>query len=492
MERFPGAPDGGDERGPAFRLAREKDKAMEVVMALDKIHPTTLLSRYVSRLQYTDLPADVVAYAKLLILDQLASAMAGYKVNRVFNRAVLEVIGGMGGKPESTVLFGGGRIPAAHAAFINAVYGHGADLDDGNRIATGHPGVAIIPAVLSLAEAHGLGGKEAITAIVAGYDVYVRLGTLMMPAHFLKGFHSTGTIGAVAAGAASARVLGLAEDGVRRAISLAAVQASGLHEVSDSGQMAKPINPGNAARTGILSALLAKAGADAPRDPLEGDKGFLKAFADGPDWATLPDDLGRQFKIATCYIKLYPACRHAHAPIDAALRLREAGIAGPAAIETITIHTYPSAIAIAGNIFEPKNEDEAKLSITFATATALATGRFTLADLKNAAQMSGEVKALIGKMRIVSDPALNDKEAGIRGARIDVVFKDGTDRSETVPLPKGDPEVPLQGNDMTEKLRSCASELLGEEAQRELYDAAMGLEDLARVSSLMEIVSKIP
>jgi len=75
-------------------------------------------------------------------------------------------------------------------------------------------------------------------------------------------------------------------------------------------------------RTGIISALLAQAGADAPKDPLEGDKGFLKAFADNADWSTLPDDLGKQFKIATCYIKLYPACRHAHAPVDAALRLR--------------------------------------------------------------------------------------------------------------------------------------------------------------------------
>jgi 2-methylcitrate dehydratase PrpD len=458
-------------------------------MSLEKIHPTTLLSRYVSRLQYQDLPSDVVAYTKLLVLDYLASAMAGYKVNKVFNRAVFEVIGGMGGKPESTVLFSGSKLPAAHAGFINAVYGHGADLDDGNRTATGHPGSAVIPAVLSLAEAHGMCGKDAITAIVAGYDVYVRLGNLMMPSHFLRGFHSTGTIGAVAAGAASAKILGLTEDGVRRSISLAAVQASGLHEVSDSGQMAKPINPGNAVRTGILSALLARAGADAPKDPLEGDKGFLKAFADSADWSTLPDDLGKQFKITTCYIKLYPACRHAHAPVDAALRLREAGIPEPNAIETIRIHTYPSAIKIAGNIFEPKNEDEAKLSITFATATAMVSGRFTLDDLKNAGRLSDEVKTLIGKMQIVNEPALQNKEAGIRGARIDILLKDGTVKSETVLLPKGDPEVPLRSNDMIEKLRSCSLDLYGKETQRNLYDTAMRLHELDSVSKLMGIVS---
>jgi 2-methylcitrate dehydratase PrpD len=450
---------------------------------------TKLFCRYVSGLQFQHLPAGVVDSAALHVLDNLASAMAGYKVNRVFNQAVREVFGGMGGKPESTAWFGGGRLPAAHAGFINAVYGHGADLDDGNRTATGHPGVAIIPAVLSLAEAHGRGGKDAITAIVAGYDVYVRLGNLMMPCHFERGFHSTGTIGAVAAGAASAKILGLSEDGVRRALSLAAVQASGLHEVSDSGQMAKPLNPGNAARTGIISALLAKAGADAPKDPLEGDKGFLKAFADGPHWSTLPDDLGRHFKITTCYIKLYPACRHAHAPVDAALRLREAGIPGVNAIEAIKIHTYPAAIAIAGNIFEPKNEDEAKLSITFAVATAMATGRFQLGDLQSAGRLSDEVKALIGKMQIVNEPALQNREAGIRGARIDLVLKDGTVKSETVPLPKGDPEVPLQGREMLEKLKSCAADLYDRQTQQQLYDQAMGLADLDRVSRLMEMLS---
>jgi len=460
-------------------------------MSLEKIHPTTLLSRYVSRLGYRDLPSDVAAYTKLLVLDHLASAMAGYKVNKVFNRAVWEVIGGMGGKPESTVLFGGGRLPAAHAGFINAVYGHGADIDDGNRTATGHPGSAIIPAVLSLAEAHGLCGQDAIAAIVAGYDVYVRLGNIMLPSHFLRGFHSTGTIGAVAAGAASARILGLDEDGVRRAISLAAVQASGLHEVSDSGQMAKPINPGNAARTGILSALLSRAGADAPKDPLEGDKGFLKAFADGADWSTLPDDLGRHFKITTCYIKLYPACRHAHAPVDAAMRLREAGIPELDAIETIKIHTYPSAIQIAGSIFEPKNEAEAKLSITFAAATAMVTGHFTLDDLKNGGHLSDEVRGLIGKMQMVNEPALQNREAGIRGARIDICLKDGTVRSETVPLPKGDPEVPLQSGDMLEKLRSCASDLYDKDAQQRLYDAALGLDELDHIGKLMKLVSEI-
>jgi 2-methylcitrate dehydratase PrpD len=94
-------------------------------------------------------------------------------------------------------------------------------------------------------------------------------------------------------------------------------------------------------------------------------------------------------------------------------------------------------------------------------------------------------------MEIVNEPALQDKEAGIRGTRIDIVLKDGSVKSETILLPKGDPEVPLQGDDMIEKLRSCASDLYDKETQQNLYDTSLGLHELDNVSKLMELVSKI-
>ena len=124
---------------------------------------------------------------KLVLLDYLASAMAGYKINRIFNDALWGVVSDMGGKKESRVLFQGARLPAPLAALMNAAYGHGADLDDGNRTAQGHPGVGTIPAVLALAEAHGLSGRDVIVAIVAGYDIFVRMATALNPVPSLPG-----------------------------------------------------------------------------------------------------------------------------------------------------------------------------------------------------------------------------------------------------------------------------------------------------------------
>ncbi len=446
---------------------------------------TQEISNFFYGLKYENLPEKVIKYTKLLVLDFLASATAGYRVNKTFNKAALEVYAGMGGKQESTVLFGTGRLPAPNAAFLNAVFGHGADLDDGNRTAMGHPGVATIPAVLALAEACGTKGRDVITAIVSGYDMYVRLSNVVMPSHFMRGFHGTGTVGAVAAGVASAKILGLSEEGIRRSLSLAAIQASGLFEVTESGQMAKPINPGNAVRTGVVSALLAMSGADAPKMPLEGNKGFLKAFSDQVDVDQLLQGLGQEYKITACYMKPYPACRHIHAPIDVALKLRERGIPSLDEIEDIKIYAYPAAIRVTGNIMEPVSIDEAKFSLTYATAVAFHSGHYTLDDLEAADRLSDEIRAWIHKMHIVSDPALENRNANVRGSRIDILLKNGGSLSESVALPKGDPEVPMDENDIRNKLKSCARGILEEKIQDKIYDCGMDLENIGNIRELL-------
>lgn len=452
-----------------------------------KINLAEVLAEYSANLCYEQLPKEVVDYTKLLILDLLASAVAGRKVNGVFNDIVVKVIGSMGGVEESSILFGDKKLPSSNAAFINAVYGHGADLDDGHRTAQGHPGVSVIPAVLALAEAEKSSIKDIITAIVVGYDVYVRLSNAVMPSHFLRGFHGTGTVGAVAAGAAAARVLKLDEDGTKKAISLATVQASGLFEVSESGQMTKPINPANAVRTGIISALLAREGSDAPKEPLEGRKGFFKAFADKINENAITCDLGKRFMITTCYIKMYPACRHVHGLVDAAVRHHKSGLPSIDEIDRICLHIYPAAIKVTGNIFEPRNEDEAKFSMTYATATGLVTGNYTLQDLKMASNMNHKTRELIKKMQIISNPTLENREKNIRGAKVEICLKNGNKITEEVTLPKGDPEVPLEDGDMRNKVRLCCDGIYDEAHQQKIYDIVMELEKLDDIENLIAL-----
>ena len=450
--------------------------------------PTDLLANYVHRLRFEDLPGEVVESAKLVLLDYLASAMAGYKINRIFNDALWGVVSDMGGKKESRVLFQGARLPAPLAAMMNAAYGHGADLDDGHRTAQGHPGVGTIPAVLALAEAHGLSGRDVIVAIVAGYDIFVRMATALNPSHLSRGFHTTGTIGTIAAAGAAAKALKLPLAGVRNALSLAALQAAGLLEVAESGQMAKPFHPAKAAFNAILAARLAQAGAEGPREPLEGRKGFIKAFADQADLDALRKDLGKKFRISSCYIKLYPACRHTHGAIDAALKLRQGGLPSLNTVKAVKVHVYPAAINLTGSIFKPKNGDEAKFSLPYTVATALTKGHFNLKDLNAAKGLDKDTRGVISKLEIISDPKLENRAANLRGARVELVLKDGTVLKEEVTLPKGDPEVPATDADMEGKLRFCAEDVFPEQRQRAILKTVKKLDQIGSVGGLMKLL----
>ncbi|MBU2053951.1 MAG: MmgE/PrpD family protein [Proteobacteria bacterium] len=450
--------------------------------------PTDLLAGYVHKLRFEDLPGEVVESAKLFLMDYLASAMAGYKINKIFNEAVYSVVSGMGGKKESRVFFQGGKLPAPHAALLNAVYGHGADMDDGNRTAQGHPGVGVIPAVLALAEAHRLSGRDVIVAIVAGYDLFVRLATAINPSHLSRGFHTTGTVGNIAAAGAAAKALKLPLAKVRNALSLAALQAAGLLEVAESGQMAKPFHPGKAAFNAILAARLAQAGAEGPREPLEGRKGFFKAFADEVNLEILRKDLGKQFRISSCYIKLYPACRHTHGAIDAALELRRRAGGAPKRVEKVKVHVYPAAINLTGSIREPKNEDEAKFSLVYTVATALTKGHFNLKDLDVTESFDREIREMAAKIEIVSDPRLENRAADIRGARVELVMKDKTTQQVEVKLPKGDPEVPATQEDMEGKLRFCAEDVFPQARQQAILKTVGELEHLKGLSRLTKLL----
>ena len=456
------------------------------------MQPTDLLTEYVYNLQWQDLTREVVESAKLRVLDYLASAMAGYKLNHGFSELITKLFREMGGKPESGVLFSDLQLPAPNAAFLNAAYGHGADIDDGHRTAQGHPGIVIIPAALALGEAGKITGRDLIVSIVAGYDIFVRLATAVNPSHFNRGFHSTGTIGTIAAGGAAAKALKLDKNAVHHALSLATIQAGGLHEVSESGQSSKPLSPAKAASGGVLAGRMAQLGIIGPQLPLEGGKGFLKAFTDKFDPEILHKDLGRKFAITGCYVKLYPACRHSHGALDAAIHLNHDLAGSLEQIAKVKIYTYPAAIKITGGISEPASKDEAKFSLPYAVATGLLKGKFGLEHLDVARSFDRKVRDLVGKIEIVSDPAMEDRAANIRGAKVEVWLQDGTSKEAAAKLPKGDPEVPVSQRDIENKLSLCAEGLLPADRQRALVEAVWELEKMPEVTPLLTLCGSLP
>lgn len=418
---------------------------------------TTRISRFVADLRFEDLDPATVEQVKLFIADYYAACFAGYRINSDLNDKVIQRITEMGGNPRADVLFIGKKLPETNAAFINALFAHGADMDDGNRKAAGHIATHVMPAVFALADTlENVVWQDVFTAIVAGYDVFNRVVGAVQPSLYSKGFHSTGVGGGIACAAACAKLMGLDAAGIYNAISLAAIQASGLIIIDESGQGCKPINPANAARIGLESAQLAALGVESSRNPLESKKGWFNAFSDAADEKVLFDGLGETFTINESYLKLYPSCRHTHCGIDAAVDIRrgmEADGIGPEAVEDIAITIYPNAIKSTGHTPYPTTVDEAKFSLHYCLAAALEKGEFGLAELE--VSSCRLTKLLVEKIRVIPDPELENRGKGIRGAVV-TVTAGGKTYTKTVLTPKGEGEQRLSWEDLEVKFRQCA------------------------------------
>ncbi len=441
---------------------------------------TGLLSSFVAGLEYDNLPEEAILWTKKYILDYYAASFAGIKINSRFNRTV-ESLMVSPGEEVCDYLMSEGRTSLTAAAYMSAVYSHGADMDDGNRKAMGHVGCHVISAVLALSQALGKSGKEALTAIVAGYEVYNRVAAAAQPGLVRRGFHSTGTAGAIACAAACGRLMNLDERKIYSAMSMAAFQASGLIIIAESGQECKPLNPANAVRTGIFCAMMAEKGIVGPLNPLESEKGWFHAMCDEPDLSMITDGLGETYTVCECYMKPYPSCRHTHCGIEAALNLRKR-IPDGEKIKAVNVYIYENAIKIAGRIKELTSDEDAKFSIHYSLATALVKGSFGLEDL-TVAGMTDEIRTLIEKINLIPDSSMEQRDKGIRGAKVVIVTEEGKEYADTVLIPKGDAANPFTEKEQRDKLSSCAGGLISEKEQDLLFERIMAFETIDKITS---------
>ncbi len=425
------------------------------------------LSKFVYDLTYEDLPTETVENVRLFLADYVCAAMAGKKVNTVFNRAVEAFTFAQSAEGKSSVLFSNRQLPAAKAAFLNACYAHGADMDDGNRKAMGHVGAHVFSTVLALGEELGSDEREIITAAVAGYDVYCRVAAAAQPGLVHRGFHSTGTAGVIACAAAAAKLMKADKERIYHAMAISVTMASGLMIVAESGQSIKPLNPAKAAENGILAATLAMNGVEGGNLPLESTKGWFHAMSDEIDHRMITEGLGKTFSIDESYIKPYPSCRHTHGAIQAVLELKKEYALSAEKIKAIRVYIYPNAIRIAGQIHMPKTSDDSKFSIHYATACAAVLGRFTLNELDSHCVPESVIE-MIGRIELIPDETMENRDEGIRGCRVEIEDADGKHCTKTVLIPKGDPQNAFTVDDMREKMAQCAEGIYSHKAQERL------------------------
>ncbi len=419
------------------------------------------LAAYVCSHGRSGLERKTVDYARLLLLDFLAVGLFG--ANQPGARRLHSALQTVSG-PRGAATFTGGPLSVAHAAFFNALCAHSTDWDDSHLSAITHPGAPIWAAVLALAEQQGSQAEDVLTAAVVGYETTIRLGRAIQPHHMFQGFHGTATCGAFGAAAACARLLGLDREQTRNALGLAASSASGLTQCIVSGSQAKSFQAAKAANDGVMAALLADAGLDAPAESIDGPRGFLRAYAADAQCSVSTEDLGDRDSILTVMIKRYPIAAHLHGAVDAAIALSRRVIIDPADVVAIEVVVDP-AIARNNSNREPQNHQAACMSLPFCIGASLWLNygspeqRLLEPDSLTECLEQEGVRALARKVECLPWPAELPYGTGTSmWSRVTVRTRGGEQTEEAAP--EWGSTAPNARNVIIEKARNATSEIL--------------------------------
>ena len=441
---------------------------------------TAALADWTAGFRLEHAPQEVVERMKALVLDLLRVVTVGMPLP--WSRAAKQLALELGGDGTSTILLSGDRVDAARAAFVNGAYAHACDLDDTHVGSMHHAGASILPAVLAIAEREDNDGRALLEAAICGYEASLRIGLAVQPALFQRGFMATPTCGAFGAALAAGKLLGFDSQDLAGALGAAGAYAGGLAQFYKSGSFTKRLNGARGAESGVMAALLTKAGIWGPRDILEGEAGFFRAFADKHDAARITDDLGRDYRLMEVSTKIHAGAGRLQASVDAGLGLSAEHVLTSDEITDIEVG-IPKVIQGRLTQLDPPDLQSAQLSVPFSLAMALTLGRTRGAaaalrreDYENALR-SDEVRSLAMRTRCVLDPEV---EAGTNSeevpSRVTLRLRDGRTLTARVEHPRGSPHRRMEWDEVQALFRDTVEGALSEDRIVKVVDLVAALD----------------
>lgn len=449
---------------------------------------TRRFAKLAATLRYEDLPAPVQEKAKLIIRDGVGNQIAASAISEAAI-AITRLVQEWGGKPESTIVGYGDKVPAPLAALCNGAMGHGVELDDAHGSGLIKAGSVLIPSAFAAAEISHARGEDVVAAVVAGYEIAIRVAKAINPGHRHRGYHTTSTVSLMGAAVITARLLGCDEEGIANAIGLAAMQSSGIQSYLDDPCMAKPFGPGKGAFNGVLAGVMAHRGFTGPKKVLESKEGFFNAFTDSVRVSDLLDGFGTEFAIMEVGFKPHAACRYAHGPIDLAQLFHEEGMSLDE-IDTISVKMSGLAIRQASK-FPCPSLNAAMGSTQFGVALALACGGNGLRDYWDG-YADQAIHELAARVELVAEPEFG---VGGRQAVVTLGLKDGRSLSHRSEEPRGEPTNPLSAEELEKKFMSTAGLVLDEARIAEISRRLMALDteaDAGEIPALTVVPDRKP
>ena len=395
------------------------------------------------------MPEVVRAAGRRSLLNMVGTAIGGS--NEAAIQKLVAMLPAFSGPETASIIGRTERADMLWAAYINAASANIFDYDDTHIPTVIHPAAPVAPAVLALAEtlaAEGrpVSGGALIEAFVLGAEITCRLGNALHPDHYARGWHITSTCGAFGAALAASRLLRLSPSQLVDALGHALAQATG--SVETLGTMSKSLSVGQAARAGLMSALLAARGYTGPDAPLEGARGFLALHSDNPDFSALTDDLGTRWEILKNTFKPYPCGVVLNPVIEACLALHMEGNFKADEIASITLTGHP-LLRQRTDRPDVSTGRLAQVSAQHAVAVSLLWGRADLEAFSDSAVGNPELKAVARKLSFLDDPSFT-----FEAAEVCLLLQDGRKLVRKIDAAKGGLEYPMSEADLAAKFRT--------------------------------------
>jgi 2-methylcitrate dehydratase PrpD len=458
-------------------------------MCTSAINYTRFIADFVASTCYDDIPPNVIVSVKMHILDAIGIALGAFSTQHPLIQALTRLIADTSGREEAMVWGAGIKVPAPEAAFVNAVLTNFLDFSDGHYMG-GHINDRLVPVALAAAEVANASGKDLLTALAIGYEVYIDLAYTLFsqtdPAEVRLPYFVL--LGPVVAAVVAGKLLDLSPEQLAGAMGLAASYQLGAAQYVLSGGHEKDLSPGHEARRGLYAALLAAYGILGSLDILEGQHGIC-TFLRVPPFSS---QLGRVWRISECYFKPYPACRYLHASIEAACHIVKEHSFDAQEIKSVTVITNSASATRVS--YEIKSHVNAIFSHAYQVANVLRYRRIDLPTMwrekikdplfvdimkKVKVLATEEYDQLYAKKSIVTPPW---------PAEVEVILENNKKLHARVLAPKGDPTNPMTREELYAKFESLTNKYLSTAQISQLLDQLENLENLEKIRSLTALL----
>ncbi len=451
---------------------------------------TRHLSEFAADVRYNDLPQPVRERPKLLLLDLVGIALRARndaESTPSLIRAAEKL--GLAGGALSVVGDAQGYTPPG-AALVNGTLAHSLDFDDTHAAGSIHPSAPIVPAALAAAEMVGADGQELIAAVVAAYEIQIRLSLALNPTdHYNRGYHPTATCGVFGAAAAGGRLFGLDANEIANAFGIALSQAAGSMQFLKDGAWTKRSHVGQAAMNGLIAATLAREGFKGAVDAFEGKAGFLNSYAPKANVEQAVSGLGERWETLAIAVKPYPSCRYSHAPLDALLALRAANDIAPDEIESVTVGVSRTGWSIIGDPQEAKHNPSSvvngQFSMPFCAAVALREGGMVWDDYAKHLNNADTLDLCKRVRTVIDDKAEAEFPANMSGA-VEITTARGSFEAFVVE-PLGEPGNFVTADQLRAKFDGLIAPYLPAGRVDELAQALLAIDRASDIAAVLQL-----